>query len=106
MSVFNFQVMLSFNLIGHTGWVKALAFTMDSVELASSADDGYVRVWNIPSLKLIRELHGETDIAMMCQFASDGTLISSGSAKESHVKAVEKLQSENQRKEEIDKLDV
>lgn len=86
--------------------MKALSFTMDSVELASAADDGSLRVWDIPNLKLIRELHGETDIAVMCQFSSDGSLISSGTAKESHVRELEKSRSENERQEEIDKLDV
>ncbi|XP_039273790.2 uncharacterized protein LOC120347769 [Styela clava] len=81
------QLIITFN--GHTGWVKALAFTLDSVNLASTADDGSIRVWNLPKLECVKQLKGETDIAVMCKFLSDGRLVISGMAKESQIKSQE-----------------
>lgn len=72
---------------GHTGWVKSLAFSINSVEMASAADDGSVLVWNIPNLKCIDQLKAKTDLAAMCSFSSLGILFTTGSAKQATQKS-------------------
>src|SRR3954465_4225499 len=68
-------------LMGHTGRVHSVAFLPDGTLLASQADDGTVRLWNLPtgtfrsSLQLGgRSSRGGAGLA----FAPDGTLCAIG----------------------------
>ena len=66
-------------LLGHTGWVKALSFSSNSLELVSNAEDDSVRIWNILSSGCTELCECTTDGAQNCVFSADGTLLASGS---------------------------
>jgi len=68
-------------LMGHTGRVHSVAFSPDGTLLASQADDGTVRLWNVPAGTLRSSLQpggrssrGGAGMA----FAPDGTLCAIG----------------------------
>lgn len=84
-------------LEGHTGWVKAVTFSHDSIFVASAADDDSVKVWDIPSGECINTLEGNTDLAQYCAFTANGLLVASGAAV-SKIKRVPK----NKEEEEAD----
>ncbi|CAK8684902.1 unnamed protein product [Clavelina lepadiformis] len=67
-------------LTGHSGWIKAVNFSINSIELASTADDDTVRVWNVISGECTKIYPALTDISQTCHFSSSGSLIASGSA--------------------------
>jgi len=67
-------------LTGHTGWVQALCFSYDGYLVASSADDGTVKVWSVADGSCIRTLEGHTESGFHCGFHPTGALIVAGSA--------------------------
>jgi serine/threonine protein kinase/WD40 repeat protein len=67
-------------LVGHgPGSIDGLAFTPDGTKLATAADDGTVRIWNLDKSKEIHQL--ETDGVGFCTVAvtSDSRFVMAGS---------------------------
>src|SRR5438876_476396 len=64
-------------LIGHTARVRSVAFSPDGTLLASQADDGAMRLWNLPAgtLRSSWQLDGRSGSGGAgIAFAPDGTL--------------------------------
>jgi WD domain, G-beta repeat len=73
------QLQLLRTLKGHTGWAQDVAFAPDGQTLASSSDDGTVRLWRVADGQPLRTLEGHTTWVMSVAFAPDGqTLASTG----------------------------
>src|SRR5216117_3507597 len=68
-------------LMGHTGRVHSVAFSPDGTLLASQADDGTMRLWNIPAgtLRSSWQLGGRSGPGGAgIAFTPDGTLYAIG----------------------------
>jgi WD40 repeat protein len=68
-------------LLGHTGRVHSVTFSPDGTLLASQADDGTVRLWNVPAgtLRSSLQLGGRSSRGGTCMaFVPDGTLCATG----------------------------
>ncbi len=66
-------------LEGHTGDVTMGAFSSDGQTLASTAEDGKVRLWNWKTGKLLATLEGHTGGVLSANFSPDGkTLVTAG----------------------------
>jgi RNA polymerase sigma factor (sigma-70 family) len=62
---------------GHQGWVWGVAFSPDGKTLASSSDDGSVRLWEVATGKEQRQLIGHDSHVFCVAFSPDGkTLVS------------------------------
>jgi len=65
--------------VGHTATVNAIAFTYDGARAASASDDRTVRIWEVPSGRLIATLEGGSGEVYAVAFSSDGKrLLSAG----------------------------
>ncbi|MBI5755704.1 MAG: caspase family protein [Nitrospirae bacterium] len=61
--------------------VKALTFTKDSLRLASVAIDGIIRIWDVRSGTVEKNINTErVDIPATLDFSPDGSLIAAGTA--------------------------
>ena len=67
------------SLAGHSGDVGALAFSPDSVLLASGSSDKTIKLWNVADGRLARTWSGHTDEVASLAFYPDGGEIVSGS---------------------------
>lgn len=65
-------------LQGHTNRVRALTFSPDGAQLASSSDDGIVKLWDMFSGQH-RDLVGHTSRVFAIAFSPDGRTFASGS---------------------------
>lgn len=58
-------------LEGHQGWISRLAFSADGRHLASSANDGTVRVWDCVTGGLRWELEAQSRLTFSVAWSSD-----------------------------------
>ena len=66
-------------LIGHTDYVRSVAFNTDGSTLASGSDDGTVRLWDTAFGVNKQTLIGHTDYIFSVAFSPDGNTLASGS---------------------------
>lgn len=66
-------------LVGHTNWVRSVAFSPDGTKLASASDDRTVRVWKIDTLQELKKLSGHTGWVRCLAFGTDPNLMATGS---------------------------
>ncbi|MEJ1934508.1 CHAT domain-containing protein [Nostoc sp. NIES-2111] len=78
-------------LIGHSDWIRSLAFSPDSKTILSSSNDKTVRLWHIETGQLLHLLTGHRDRVKGVGISPDGKLLLSCSA-DGSVKAWDKNQ--------------
>lgn len=61
-------------------WIRGLSFSQDGIHIATIAEDGYVRFWNILSNSEDPEVIGETDDAFCCAYSPSGSVLAVGSS--------------------------
>jgi formylglycine-generating enzyme required for sulfatase activity len=62
---------------GHTGHIRGVAWSPDSLQLVSASHDKTVRLWDTVSGKQLKLLTGHTDIVSSVAYSPDGTKIAS-----------------------------
>ncbi len=62
---------------GHNGLVWDVAFSRDGRTLASSADDGTIKLWNLASMQEAATLHGHEGAVSGLAFSLDGNYLAS-----------------------------
>jgi WD40 repeat protein/DNA-binding SARP family transcriptional activator len=68
-------------LVGHTGTIQALAFSMDGATVATAGDDGIVRVWDASTGSQLLALVGQSKgLTNSVSFSSDSTRLASAGA--------------------------
>ena len=68
-------------LVGHTGTIQALAFSMDGATVATAGDDGIVRVWDASTGSQLLALVGQSQgLTNSVSFSSDSTRLASAGA--------------------------
>ncbi|MFH1609905.1 MAG: WD40 repeat domain-containing protein [Candidatus Bipolaricaulota bacterium] len=59
----------------HVGWVRCVTFSPDSRTLATSGCDGYVRIWNVDTLRLkLDPIHAGNNVYFVA-FSPDGAFL-------------------------------
>ncbi|MCK5799894.1 MAG: DUF882 domain-containing protein, partial [Deltaproteobacteria bacterium] len=65
-------------LVGHRGWVRAVALDARGEHVASGGDDTKIRLWKLPEGKLLRTLPGHKLWVRTLAFSPNGHLLASG----------------------------
>jgi WD40 repeat protein len=65
---------------GHTDVIHALAFSRDSKLLASCSYDRLIKLWDVETGKLLRDLKDHSDAVYCVRFSPDGKLLASAGA--------------------------
>ena len=68
------------SLIGHSDWIRAIAFSTNGKYLVSGSNDRTVRLWDLQTGQLIRLLKGHKQRVKCIQISENGKLIISASA--------------------------
>jgi WD40 repeat protein len=71
---------LSHKLEGHIGFVMGLAFSPDSLRLASAGADETVRIWDVARGREVLTLRGPEDRVHAVAFSPDGSSLAAASA--------------------------
>src|SRR6266536_1699168 len=66
-------------LTGHSGWVRAIAFSLDGRQITSGSDDQTIKLWDATTGDLQKTLTGHSDWVTAIAFSPDGRQIASGS---------------------------
>lgn len=69
-----------FPQLGHSGRVKAVAFSADGRLVLSGARDGMLKLWDVATGRELRTMAGHSDTVTSVAFSPDGRLALSGSA--------------------------
>jgi WD40 repeat protein len=64
---------------GHTGWVRALAFSSDGISLVSGSLDMALKLWDVQTGGVVKTFYGHTNIVYSVSISADCTVIASGS---------------------------
>lgn len=80
--LWNLQTNSRQTLIGHTGQVWTVAYSLDGQMLFSGSDDGTIRQWDVASGECVNTLSGHRDLVRSIALSPDGKLLASGSQDE------------------------
>ncbi len=67
-------------LTGHEAEVLSMAFSPDSLTLASGSDDGRIKLWEVATGKKLHNFTGYTGSVISVSFSPDGRILASGGA--------------------------
>lgn len=63
------------SFVGHTDWVRAVAYTNDSKLLGTASDDGSVRIWNADRDQAVQTIWPEPGFITEAKFSHDSSMI-------------------------------
>ena len=68
------------SLLGHSNWVRSVAFSPDGARIVSGSGDYTIRIWDVETRKMVGEpLVGHSNRVWSVAFSPDGKRIVSGS---------------------------
>ncbi|MGE3853879.1 MAG: WD40 repeat domain-containing protein, partial [Planctomycetota bacterium] len=67
-------------LVGHSAWVRSLAFSHDGRLLASGSLDGTARLWDVVSHRQVAAITDHVAVVHAVAFSPDGKLLATGSS--------------------------
>jgi WD40 repeat protein len=66
---------VSFNLVGHNGWIAAAQFSPNGNKIVTSSSDRTAKIWDSVNGKLLNSLNGHTGVVNSVQFSPNGKYI-------------------------------